>query len=171
RKEPATGRSNQAARGQFFEPALDIHVPPMVLGYEPMADQWRLDGYWLDVADGELTGYCWDAAAPGDRRSQHLVHVRRDDPALRRAARPLVRLRDDDRRGHAVGSLEAANVQTVRMAGAAPEAPVEEVRGSTDVPLLLEFAEIRTEDLGKLGRLRHTRSNFWSDRISRGGFS
>src|SRR5439155_11377265 len=30
RKEPATGRGNQAARGQFFEPSLRIYVTPVL---------------------------------------------------------------------------------------------------------------------------------------------
>src|SRR5262249_57972537 len=105
------------------------------------------------------------------RRAQLLVQIRCDAPAARCAGPARVLSRDEDRRGDTLGRLEAADVETVRMAGAAPETPIEEVLGSVGVPLLFQVPEIRVEDVRKLGLRPHTRSSFCSDRISRGGFS
>jgi len=136
-----------------------------------MPDEWGLDGNRFHVTDRELAGDRGSSTEPGDRRAQHLVQIRCDDPALRGAGRALVLSRDDDRRGNTLGRFEAADVETVRMAGAAPETLVEEILGSVGVPLLFQVPEIRVEDVRKLGLRPHTRSSFCSDRISRGGFS
>src|SRR2546428_12904985 len=136
-----------------------------------MPDEWGLQGDGFAVGERGPAGDGGPSTEPGDRRAQHLVQIRCDDPALRGAGRALVLSRDDDRRGDALGRLEAADVETVRMAGAAPETLVEEILGSVGVPLLVQVPEIRVEDVRKRGLSPHTRSSFCSDRISRGGFS
>src|SRR5437773_880510 len=89
----------------------------MVFHEAPAAEQGRLQRRARDVTDGDLSG---DRGPPGraqHRGPQHLVQVRRDDPSLRRALRPLKARRNHDRRDHTLSTPEAPYLESVGIAG------------------------------------------------------
>ena len=139
----------------------------MVCDETSVTEQRRLERHTDDVTDRQLARHRRVSGGAHDRGSQDLVEVRRHDPALRESFRALVTRGDHDRRDDTLGSLEAAHAQAVRMAGTAAEAGIERMLGPGDVTLLFESGQA----VLKRRRKAHTRSNFWSDRISRGGDS
>src|SRR5262249_59268818 len=104
-----------------------------------------------DVADGDLARDGRPPTRARDRGPQHLVEVRRHDPALGRSFRTAVARGNHDRRDQAVRAPEAAPPQPVGISGSAAEALVEGLAGGRRAALFLESVEHVAEDGGDLG--------------------
>src|SRR5438067_2076792 len=105
------------------------------------------------IAYGQLARDGEPARPADDRPRQHLVEIRRHDPAVSRPGWALVTAVDQDRRDDAAFHLEAPHAQAARVRLAAAETARIDVARARGGALLLEPGEALAEDLGQ--RLRH----------------
>src|SRR6266540_996416 len=154
-REEAAGRlRDDLARLEVLERALEVEVFPGLLDRAAPADERPFDRGGPDVAHEQLARPVNPAGIVDSRARQHLVEIRRDDPAVSAVGWPLEALGDDDGREHLAPAAKRAHAQADVVVGAAAKALVESAAGF-GIPELLERGDERLERRGQRGIVGH----------------